>query len=122
MSEQNYSNHAKVVKPFVFFVVPVLVLNLTWTIHSLVRFIVHNTITPSQISRMILEVLVSAALLYLAFLARTFALGVQDGVNRLKEGLLWSLCLGEDLNPGSGEFPSTNLVLLGFEATPDYRV
>ena len=114
MSEQNYSNHAKVVKPFVFFVVPVLVLNLTWTIHSLVRFIVHNTITPSQISRMILEVLVSAALLVLAFLARTFALGVQDRVIRLEERLRYERLLSEDLKARIGEFTINQIVSLRF--------
>src|SRR5438128_4191788 len=103
MSEQNYSNHAKVVKPFVFFVVPVLVLNLIWTIHSFVRFSSHTALSLSLVLSMIVEVLVAIALLVLAFLARIFALGVQDRVIRLEERLRYERLLPEDLKARVGE-------------------
>jgi Family of unknown function (DUF6526) len=54
------------------------------------------------------------ALLVLAFLARIFALGVQDRVIRLEERLRYQQLLPDDLNPRINEFTINQLVALRF--------
>ena len=54
------------------------------------------------------------ALLVLAFLARIFALGVQDRVIRLEERLRFERLLPDDLKPRIGEFTIDQLVSLRF--------
>jgi hypothetical protein len=50
----------------------------------------------------------------LAFLARLFALGVQDRVIRLEERMRYQRLLPEDLKPRIGEFTINQLVSLRF--------
>jgi hypothetical protein len=107
MSEQNFSNHTKLVPLFHFFVIPVLLLNLVAHLRSL---IVEHTFTLLAV----LGVLVAAALLVFAFLARIFALGVQDRVIRLEERLRYERLLPEDLKARIGEFTINQLVSLRF--------
>jgi Family of unknown function (DUF6526) len=59
-------------------------------------------------------VIFAAALLVMAFLARMFALGVQDRVIRLEEWLRYERLLPEDLKPRIGEFSIAQLVSLRF--------
>jgi hypothetical protein len=61
-----------------------------------------------------LSILVPIALLLLAFLARLFALGVQDRVIRLEERMRYERLLPEDLKPRIGEFTINQLVSLRF--------
>jgi hypothetical protein len=56
----------------------------------------------------------SLALLLMAFLARTFALGVQDRVIRLEERLRYQQLLPVDLQPRINEFTVNQLVSLRF--------
>jgi len=79
MSEQNFSNHAKVVPGFMFLVLPVLLLNLVQSAISWKA--AHYSFAG------LIGVLLAIALIRLAFFARTFALGVQDRVIRLEERL-----------------------------------
>lgn len=106
MSEQNFANHVKWVPAFHFFAVPVFTLNFGWSIYrwktagfSLDGFV---------------GVLTAAALVVLVFLARIFALGVQDRVIRLEERLRYERLLPEDLKARSGEFTVSQLVALRF--------
>lgn len=114
MSTQNYSNHAKVVKSFVFFVVPVLVLNLISAIYMVFG---SGRNTANSVRVLVfggIHILVAVALLFLAFLARTFALGVQDRVIRLEERLRYRQLLPEDLRPRIDEFTIHQIVSLRF--------
>jgi hypothetical protein len=118
MNEQNFSNHGKLVPAFHFFVIPVLVANVIWTIVSAFRIFGHPTastvISLSVLAYLALSILVSIALLVAAFLARIFALGVQDRVIRLEEKIRYESLLPDDLKPRIGEFTINQLVALRF--------
>jgi len=62
----------------------------------------------------ILNLFLAIALLILAFLARLFALGVQDRVIRLEERLRYQKLLPEDLKARINEFTTIQLVALCF--------
>lgn len=72
---QNYKNHARLLPPFHFFVIPVLFFNV-------VNEIRHTWMDPSLHTGF--TTLVGAALLALGFLSRLQALSVQDRVIRLE--------------------------------------
>lgn len=106
MKEQNFKNHVKIVPPFVFFVLPVLTLNLGWSLYrwrgehfSFDGFVV---------------ILTAAALLAGLGLARTFALRVQDRVIRLEERLRYEQLLPADLRARTAEFTTAQIVSLRF--------
>jgi hypothetical protein len=102
---QNFENHARFVPAFHFFVAPVLMINFIW---SLVRLRDGLTFASAM------TVLVAAALVTLAFLARLFALTVQDRVIRLEMRLRLAGLLPADLQPRIGEFTVAQLVSLRF--------
>lgn len=79
MSEQNLANHAKTVPAFHFFVLPVLLLNIGWSIYR------WKTLLWSIDGG--IWVLTSVAILIGFLCARMFALSVQDRVIRLEERL-----------------------------------
>jgi hypothetical protein len=106
MSEQNFANHTKWVPTYHFFVVPVMVLNF---VQSIVR-LVHRGFSWDGL----VGVLTALALLLFIFLARIFALRVQDRVIRLEERLRMNQLLPDDLKPRIGEFTATQLVGLRF--------
>jgi hypothetical protein len=115
MNEQNFSNHGKSVPMFHFFVIPVLIANVIWSIVSASRNLRHSeAISASLLAVVALSILVPIALLLLAFLARLFALGVQDRVIRLEERMRYERLLPEDLKPRIGEFTINQLVSLRF--------
>ncbi len=102
---QNLKNHAKWVPAFHFFVVPVLVANV---IISIIRL-------AHQLDfRRGFEVLLAIALLMLAFIARLFALTVQNRVIRLEMRLRLRELLPADLQPRIGEFQVGQLIALRF--------
>ena len=72
---QTYKNHTRLLPPFHFFVIPVLLINLLNTIRHLYQ-------APSR--SMAFNVVVAAALLMLGFLSRVMAVTVQDRVIRLE--------------------------------------
>jgi hypothetical protein len=111
MSEQNFSNHAKLVPAFHFFLGPVLIINLVGHIYT---FIKYSMGSAHSIVHGLFGVLLAAALLVMAFLTRLFALGVQDRVIRLEERLRYERLLPEDLKPRIGEFTINQLVSLRF--------
>jgi hypothetical protein len=115
MNEQNFSNHGKFVPMFHFFVIPVLIANVIWSIVSASRILGHSAaIGASLLAAVAFSILVSIALLLLAFLARLFALGVQDRVIRLEERMRYERLLPHDLSPRIGEFTINQLVSLRF--------
>jgi Family of unknown function (DUF6526) len=115
MNEQNFANHGKVVPMFHFFVIPVLIANVIWNIVSASRILRHSAaIGASLLAAVAFSILLSIALLLLAFLARLFALGVQDRVIRLEERMRYERLLPDDLRPRIGEFTINQLVSLRF--------
>jgi hypothetical protein len=106
MTEQNFANHTKWVPTYHFFVVPVMVLNF---VQSIVRLVQRGFSWDGLVG-----VLTALALLLFVFLARIFALRVQDRVIRLEERLRMNQLLPEDLKPRIGELTTTQLLGLRF--------
>jgi hypothetical protein len=122
MNEQNFSSHMKLVPAFHFFVIPVLLLNVIWDIVSMLRISIHSAISLTVLAGFIVSILVSIALLVMAFLARIFALGVQDRVIRLEERLRYERLLPDDLRARIGEFTINQLVALRFACDAELPV
>ena len=104
-TEQNYKNHARWLPPFHFFVLPVL---LVYVLNSLR----HAVLSPSLSTAFAL--LVAAALLMLAFLARTQALKAQDRVIRLEMRLRLREVLPADLQGRIMELTPDHMIGLRF--------
>src|SRR5690349_624289 len=106
MSEvQNLKNHARFVPAFHFFVAPVFILNIVWSVVRVVRSFSFGTIV---------SLLVAIALFLLALTARLFALTVQDRVIRLEMRLRMQQTLPPDLAQRIPEFTVSQLVALRF--------
>jgi|SRR5271156_1038968 len=106
MAEQSFSSHTRWVPAFHFFVLPVLLLNVGWSIYKLIRL--------GFSGNALVYLLTAVALFLLAFYARLFALSVQDRVIRLEERQRLSHLLPEDLKPRIGEFTVGQLVAMRF--------
>ena len=102
---QSYSHHARKHLPFHFFLIPVLITNFIITIVYLVRH-------PSLLAGWL--VILSIALLTLAFLARINPLKVQDRLIRLEERLRLSTLLPEPLRMRIPELTEKQLIALRF--------
>jgi uncharacterized protein DUF6526 len=106
MSEQNFANHAKYVPAFHFFVLPVLFLNIGW---SVFRWKASLWSTDGAI-----WVLTSVAILVGFLFARLFALSVQDRVIRLEERQRCERLLPADLQGRIVELEPGQLVAMRF--------
>lgn len=106
MAEQNFANHGRFYPPFHFFVVPVMVLNLIWTLSRLwsVGF------SWDGLERVLLALGLTVGFL----IARIMVLRIQDRVIRLEERLRFERVLPADLKPRIGEFTVDQLVALRF--------
>ena len=102
---QNYSNHARFVPPFHFFVLPVLLLNVGWSVYHIVK-------SPSADT--IIATAVAVALLLAALFGRLFALTVQDRLIRLEMRLRLANVLPPDLRGRIPEFTVNQLIGLRF--------
>ena len=102
---QNLKNHTKFVPAFHFFAVPILVTNFLWSAYRAMT-------SPGWAAAF--AALVAAALVVTIFLARIFALRVQDRVIRLEMRLRMREVLPADLHPRIGEFTAGQLVALRF--------
>jgi uncharacterized membrane protein YciS (DUF1049 family) len=106
MAEQNLANHGKFFPAHHFFVVPVMAINLIWSIYKLWV----TAFSWDGVERVLL-----ALGLALGFLTtRVMALKVQDRVIRLEERLRYDRVLPADLRPRIGEFTVSQLVSLRF--------
>jgi hypothetical protein len=104
--QQNLQNHTRLVPPFHMFVLPVLLVNVGWSIYHLVK---------TGISfEAVFGVLLAVALLLLALFARTFAMTVQDRVIRLEMRLRLAGILPVELRPRIPEFTIGQLCALRF--------
>jgi Family of unknown function (DUF6526) len=106
MSEQNLKNHGRLVPVFHFFAIPVLVINLGWSLYRLREL--------GLSFRGIFGVLLAAALVVLVFEARLFALRVQDRVIRLEERLRYEHVLPEELRWRADELTVNQFIALRF--------
>ncbi len=102
---QNFQNHVRTVPAFHFFVLPVFALNFIWSIVRVIRNFSFETIV---------YLLLSVALILLAFTARIFALTVQDRIIRLEMRLRMQQALPADLRARIPEFTVDQLVSLRF--------
>ena len=110
---QNFKNHARLVPPFHFFVLPVLLINL---IYSLVRL--KDGITfPS-----VWSAVMALALLMAVVLLRVMALTVQDRVIRLEMQMRLERLLAAELRPRIGEFTLDQMVGLRFAGDDELPV
>ncbi len=114
MNEQNFANHGKFVPMFHFFLLPALLLNLIWAVRWFFPLQVNTMFGFQVFMSHLVNLIVAIALIVMAFLARTFALGVQDRVIRLEERIRYERLLPEDLKPRIGEFTISQLVSLRF--------
>jgi uncharacterized membrane protein YciS (DUF1049 family) len=106
MAEQNFANHGKFFPAFHFLVMPLMAINLCWSIYRLY---------VTRFSWDGVEQVLLAAGLAVGFLsARVMALRVQDRVIRLEERLRYERVLPTDLKPRIGEFTVSQLVSLRF--------
>jgi|HubBroStandDraft_5_1064220.scaffolds.fasta_scaffold127766_2 hypothetical protein len=102
---QSFSHHSRRHLPFHFFIIPVLLTNLIVTIVYLVRH-------PSLLTGWL--VILSIALLTLAFLVRINPLKVQDRLIRLEEQLRMNTLLPGPLRERIPELTEKQLVALRF--------
>jgi hypothetical protein len=103
---QNFGNHVRLVPLFHQFALPVLLLNLIWTIYHLVKAgVSFETVNG---------ILLALALMAIALYGRVFALTVQDRVIRLEMRLRLAELLPPDLRPRISEFTVAQLVSLRF--------
>ena len=102
---QSFSHHSRRHLPFHFFIIPVLLTNLIVTIVCLVRH-------PSLLTGWL--VILSIALLTLAFLVRINPLKVQDRLIRLEEQLRMNTLLPGPLRERIPELTEKQLVALRF--------
>lgn len=111
MAEQSFQSHAKWVPPFHFFVLPVLLINLGFSIYWCVK--ARFTISG------VLSVLVAFALPLGLALARMMAMKVQDRVIRIEERIRFERVLPADLHPRIGDFTIDQLVALRFASNAE---
>jgi hypothetical protein len=106
MEEQNFRNHTKLVPPFHFYALGILLINIGWSIYrwKAAEFSIDG----------LWGILVAVALFLLAFYARTFAMKVQDRVIRLEERLRYERLLPKDLQARCGELDINQIVALRF--------
>jgi hypothetical protein len=103
--QQNFKNHAKFVPGFHFFVLPVLGVNIVWTIRNTV-----HDLSAFAVFRVVL-----AFALFVGFgLARNFALRVQDRVIHLEMQLRLERLLSAEMRARIPEFTIGQLVSLRF--------
>ena len=104
-TSQTYANHTRWHPPFHFFVIPVMVINVVW---SIVEFVKHPGWNQGW------WIVVSIALMILAFLARTNALKAQDRIIRVEERLRYRQLLSADLALQAGSLPEGQIIALRF--------
>jgi uncharacterized membrane protein YciS (DUF1049 family) len=111
MAEQSFQSHAKWVPPFHFFVLPVLLINLGFSIYWCVK----AWFTVSGV----LSVVVAAALVVGMVMARVVAMKVQDRVIRIEERIRFERLLPADMHARIGEFTIDQLVALRFASNAE---
>jgi Family of unknown function (DUF6526) len=107
---QSYANYKRIQPSYHFFAIPVLVTN---TIIAIVYLVRHPGLPAAWM------VMLSLALLVLAFIARINPLKAQDRVIRLEERLRFMALLPEPLQGRISELTEYQLVALRFASDPE---
>jgi hypothetical protein len=102
---QTFANHTRRHAPFHFFVVPVMLINVIW---SVVQFVKAPTLNSGW------WIIVSLALLVLTFLVRVNPLKVQDRIIRLEERLRYQELLSPALLQNTSALGSGLIIALRF--------
>jgi hypothetical protein len=102
---QTYANHTRWHPPFHFFVLPVLIINFIWAIAVFVK-------APDRNSGW--WIVVSLALIFLAFFVRTYSLKVQDRIIRLEEKLRFQQVLSPGLQQQCSTLRAGQTIALRF--------
>jgi signal transduction histidine kinase len=102
---QTFANHTRWHPPFHFFVIPVMIINFFWAVVVFVK-------APDKNSGW--WIVVSLALLVLAFFTRTYSLKVQDRVIRLEEKLRFQQLLSPSLQQQCDALSAPQIVALRF--------
>ena len=102
---QTYANHTRWHPPFHFFLAPVMLINLIWSIVLVVK-------NPGWTQGWL--VVVSLALLVLTFLVRINPLQVQDRLIRLEEQLRYQRLLPSDLARQAEALSRSQIIALRF--------
>ena len=102
---QNFSNHTRVVPPFHYVALPILLVNFVSAVRGLFDGITFDAS---------LHVLVAVALIIVALFARVFALKAQDRVIRLEMRLRMRELLPDDRQGRINDFTPTQMVSLRF--------
>jgi uncharacterized membrane protein YciS (DUF1049 family) len=111
MAEQSFQSHAKWVPPFHFFVLPVLLINLGFSIYWCVK----AWFTVSGV----LSVVFATALFVGMVMARAMVMRVQDRVIRIEERIRFERLLPADMHARIGEFTIDQLVALRFASNAE---
>jgi hypothetical protein len=111
MAQQSFQSHAKWLPPFHFFVLPVLLINLGFSISWCVK--------AGFTVRGVLSVVVAAALFVGMVMARVMAMKVQDRVIRIEERIRLERLLPADMHARIGEFTIDQLVALRFASNAE---
>jgi Family of unknown function (DUF6526) len=102
---QTFANHTRRHAPFHFFVVPVMLINVIW---SVVQFVKAPTLNSGW------WIIVSLALLVLTFLVRVNPLKVQDRIIRLEERLRYQELLSPALLQKTSALGTGQIIALRF--------
>ena len=102
---QTLQNHAKMVAPFHYILLPILLINLLLSIY--------RSTTAFSLETDWL-VWMAVALIMIAVFARTFALKAQDRVIRLEERMRMQTLLPDELKPRIHDFTMDQLAALRF--------
>jgi hypothetical protein len=102
---QDLKSHARYVPLFHFVALPILMINLVYSIVLVVKSATWDNIDNA---------LVAVAIVIIAFAARVFALAVQDRVIRLEESLRFERVFPPDLRIRIPEFTRDQFVALRF--------
>ena len=110
---QSFQNHSRIVPAFHYVALPILALNLMWSLYRLGRGFTLDAA---------MGVLLAAGLILLAFSARIFALTVQDRVIRVEMRLRLAQLLPAELRGRIDEFTVAQLVSLRFASDAELPV
>ena len=102
---QNYGNHARMVAPFHYVALPLLLINFGWSIYRAITAMSTETIIGA---------LTALALIIIGLFSRIHALWAQDRVIRLEMRLKLTDILPDDLKSRIDDLSTAHLVALRF--------
>ena len=105
---QNYKNHVRVDPVWHYFIVPVLILHLAFSIYETIHF------WPNLRGLFLCWIVLALVLLFAVFRARQHSLVVQNRVIRLEEKFRYAALLPPDLLARSEQLTLSQIIALRF--------